>query len=88
MERITTMAKDMVGNIIKVGHKILLAGNLYTVKEINENRIFGARTSGSRATSMKIQDEIIVEASFPYDSEKAINCVVIQEPPETGASEA
>lgn len=83
------MAKDLLGNIVKPGDKLFLQGIVFTVKEINENRILGGKAvSQNRGIAIKIPDNLVVEADFPFDSEKPINGFVVKIPPETNAPEA
>lgn len=83
------MAKDVMGNIVHVGDKLYLNGVVYTVKEINENRLLGGKAmSQNRGIAIKIPDNLVVEADFPFDSDKPINGFVIKTPPEIGGAEA
>lgn len=83
------MAKDLMGNNVKPGDKLFLNGVVYTVKEINENRILGGKAmSQNRGIAIKIPDNLVVEADFPFDADKPINGFVVKTPPETGAPEA
>ncbi len=83
------MAKDIMGNIVHVGEKLFLNGVVYTVKEINENRLLGGKAmSQNRGIAIKIPDNLVVEVDFPFDSEKPINGFVIKTPPEVNVPEA
>lgn len=84
------MAKDIMGNVIKSGDKMMFNNMIVTVKEINENRIIGGKMiDKNRGMALKIPDSIVFELEFPFDSDKGpINGVVIKIPPETNAPEA
>ena len=83
------MAKDILGNICKPGDKLFMNGVIYTIKEINENRILGGKlVDGRKGMSVKIPDTLVLEADFPFDSEKPINGFLVRIPPETNAPEA
>ena len=83
------MAKDILGNNVKVGDKIQFNGMIATVKEINENRLLGGKIMDKhRGMAIKIPDMMTLELDIQFDAEKPCNFVVVKTPPETGAAEA
>jgi tartrate dehydratase beta subunit/fumarate hydratase class I family protein len=83
------MAKDILGNKLVVGKKIFLNGVIYTIKEVNENRILGGKAmTQNRGVAIKIPDTLVLEADFPFDTDKPVNGFMVLEPPETIAPEA
>lgn len=83
------MAKDILGNIVKVGDKVHFNGMICTVKEIQENRILGGKMlSKTQGQGLKIPDNITLEIELTFDGDKPLNAVVVKTPPEMGGAEA
>lgn len=83
------MAKDILGNIVRVGDKIHFNGLICTVKEISENRLLGGKAmSQNRGIAIKIPDNMVLELDITFDADKPINAVVVKTPPEIGGAEA
>lgn len=81
------MAKDMLGNVMKVGQKVMFNGMVMTVTGLEENRVIGGHKVGnSRLQGMKIPDSLRLELELPFDADKPFNGVVCLEPPESGTS--
>lgn len=74
------MAKDVLGNIIRIGDKILYQNILCTVKDIQENRVFGAGLTQKGPTSLKIPDTMVLEMEITYNSEQPVNMVAVRTP--------
>lgn len=74
------MAKDVLGNIVKVGNKVLFNGSIYEVKAINENRLLGGHIQGNKGMGIKIPDSMTLEMDIQYDADKPVNFVVCREP--------
>jgi len=83
------MAKDILGNKLVVGKKLFLNGVIYTIKEINENRVLGGKAmTQNRGVAIKIPDTLVLEADFPFECDKPVNGFMVLEPPEMGVGEA
>lgn len=83
------MAKDSLGNTLRVNDKVLFNGLIYTIKEIQENRILGGKhMTQNRGMAIKIPDSIVLEVELPFDAEKPFNGFVVKTPPEGGTAEA
>jgi hypothetical protein len=77
------MAKDMVGNEMKVNEVVMFNNMIYTIKDLQENRIIGGHKTGPQSMqAMKIPDMITLEITLPFDAEKPFNGVMIKTPPE------
>jgi hypothetical protein len=77
------MAKDILGNTINPGDKMMFNGMICTVKEINENRVIGGKSmTGRSITGMKIPDVLTLEIDLPFECDKPFNGVVVKTPPE------
>ena len=77
------MAKDILGNEIKVGDKVMFQGMVFNVKELNENRVIGGKTmTGKNITGIKIPDVLTLEIDLQFDAEKPFNGVVVKTPPD------
>lgn len=83
------MAKDILGNTVKVGDKIHFNGLICTVKEISENRLLGGKAlANNRGMAIKIPDNMVLEIDVTFDADKPINAVVVKTPSEIGGAEA
>lgn len=83
------MAKDVLGNVMHLGDKIVFNNMVYTIKDIQENRVLGGRQlSQSKGMVIKIPDTITLEIELPFEADKPFNGYVPRTPPETGSGEA
>jgi hypothetical protein len=75
------MAKDILGNEIKAGEKVMFQGMVFLVKELNENRVIGGKTiTGRNVTGIKIPDVMLLEIELQFDAEKPFNGVIVKQP--------
>jgi len=74
------MAKDILGNVLKPGDKVIFNGLIYDIVEINENRVFGGHIQGNKGTSLKIPDNITLSCDLPFDADKPFNGCVLKVP--------
>ena len=83
------MAKDLLGNKVNIGDKVVFNSLVCIVKDIKENRILGARIHNDRSgATIKIPDNIVLELDLQYDADKNLNLFVVKTPPETNTAEA
>lgn len=77
------MAKDALGNTLRIGQKVMFNGMIYTIKDLQENRVLGSGKFISKGVSgMKIPDNITLEIDLPFDADKPFNGIVCQTPKE------
>lgn len=73
--------KDMIGNNVKAGDKLLFQNMIYEVEDIQENRLIGGKSiTGKNITGMKIPDALTLRITIPFDSNQPFNGVVVKTP--------
>lgn len=83
------MPKDILGNTVRVGDKVLFNNMLCTVTDIQENRVLGAKSTGkSSAVTLKVPDNMTLEIDVTFDTEKPVNLICVKTPPEVNTAEA
>jgi hypothetical protein len=75
------MAKDILGNTLKIGDKLFFQGVVYDVEDIQENRLIGGKTmTGKSIQGMKIPDALTLRVTLPFDSNQPFNGFVVKNP--------
>ena len=83
------MAKDILGNTVKVGDKVVFNNMVCTVKDIQENRVLGGKMiTFNKGTGIKIPDNMTLEIDVQFDGDKPLNIFVVKQPTETVGAEA
>lgn len=83
------MAKDILGNVMKVGDKVVFNGMVCDVVEINENRIIGGQhMTGKGVSGIKIPDIMTLSIDLPFDSDKPFNAFVCKVPANNESGDA
>jgi hypothetical protein len=77
------MAKDILGNEMKIGDRLLFNNAVYLIKDIQENRIMGGKiATGRNITGIKVPDVISLEIDLPFNCEQPFNGFIVKTPPE------
>jgi len=75
------MAKDILGNILHTGDKIVFRGLICTVKDIHEKRILGTmQSSGKQGMTVKLPDSLVLEVDIQGDFDKPLDCYAVKTP--------